>query len=167
MIGGINRFVLYLALAISLVSLTLAIIPMDRVAHIDSVRLYNGFLMKKELEKELSINQKSRRGDLDSLLNKIENLQKSTQSAHLVSQLREQYLLLEARYDKENEEMISNYQSQIWKQLNQYIKDFGDKYEYSLIWGASGDGSLVYSAEGNDITQELLDYVNARYNDNR
>jgi len=55
------------------------------------------------------------------------------------------------------------YSDELWKQINQYVSDFGDQYDYDVILGALGNGSLMYGKEHVDITEEVLTYINKRY----
>ena len=61
------------------------------------------------------------------------------------------------------EVMAKQYTDQIWEQLNQYIKDFGTQHKYKFIFGSRGDGNLMYAEEQDNITSEVLTYVNERY----
>ncbi|MBX3101891.1 MAG: OmpH family outer membrane protein [Bacteroidetes bacterium] len=144
-----------------------------KVGYVDTIKVYNGFKFKIELERKLSGVQKSRQMVLDSLLAELNALKEgklnaslpAAQRSALFASKQEEYLLLEEKYQQDNESAIGHYQEQIWKQLNQYLKDYGREYGYDFIWGASGDGSLVYSNYGHDLTDDVLKYVNQRYND--
>lgn len=52
---------------------------------------------------------------------------------------------------------------QVLKQLNTFMKEYGEKMGYTLILGANGQGSLLYAKDGMDITQEMIEMVNRRY----
>ena len=46
---------------------------------------------------------------------------------------------------------------------NQYIKDYGIQNNYILIFGVSGQGNIMYANDGLDATEEVIEYVNKRY----
>jgi len=55
----------------------------------------------------------------------------------------------------------------IWKRLNPYIAEYGKEKGYAYIYGANGTGNVLYADEGEDITDELIEYVNKRYHDKK
>ena len=64
----------------------------------------------------------------------------------------------------EDEQQVSErYTQQIWKQINEYLHDYGKEYGYDMILGADGTGSLMYANEAIDITDHLIEYVNRKY----
>lgn len=154
------------AIVLSLLSLFLVFYLQPSVGYIDSVQVYNEFQLKKELEGRISGVQKAKQRTLDSLVVELEMLKKENRLADF-GRKKEYYLILEEKYQRENEQLVAEYQSQIWKQLNQYIKDYGRDESYDMIWGASGDGSLVYSESGKNLTEDVIRYVNDRYNDEK
>jgi len=75
----------------------------------------------------------------------------------------------------------ANYQQAIQKQIqeedkkttqtvindiNDYIKEYGKKKGYKIIFGASGGGNIMYASEGADLTQDVLKGLNADYEGN-
>ena len=77
------------------------------------------------------------------------------------------------------QQQISNYQQAIQRQIdeedekasrtvindiNDYVKQYGKEHNYKIIFGASGGGNIMYAQEGTDLTQEVLEGLNAEYN---
>ena len=58
---------------------------------------------------------------------------------------------------------VEDYNNKILQQLNQYVKEFGDKNRFSFIFGAAGNGSLMYGTESADITDEAIEFANERF----
>jgi len=61
------------------------------------------------------------------------------------------------------QQLSDRYTADIWKQINDGVAAFGKERKYSYIFGASGDGSLMYADEAEDITEELIVFLNNRY----
>lgn len=61
------------------------------------------------------------------------------------------------------QEFSSQYSNRIWVQINQYIEEYGREHGYDYIHGAIGNGSLMFAKESNDITEELIIYMNEKY----
>ena len=46
-------------------------------------------------------------------------------------------------------------------EVKDFVKDYGKKNNYTYILGANDAGSVMYGADGNDITQTVIDALNA------
>lgn len=47
--------------------------------------------------------------------------------------------------------------------INDYVKEYGKREGYKIIFGASGSGNLMYADESTDLTSEVLMGLNAEY----
>lgn len=61
------------------------------------------------------------------------------------------------------ENLSAQYTAESWKLINQYVSDFGKKEGIVFIYGATGDGTLMYADQAYDITEEVIQYINERY----
>lgn len=76
------------------------------------------------------------------------------------------------------QQQINSYQEAIQKQIqeedkkvtqtvindiNDYIKEYGKKKGYKIIFGASGGGNIMYADESTDLTAEVLKGLNGEY----
>jgi outer membrane protein len=77
--------------------------------------------------------------------------------------MKQAYFTKEKQYADDNAAQAQQYTDEVWKQLNQYIKEFGIENGYDYIIGANGEGSLMYAKEQHDISKELTLYVNEKY----
>lgn len=141
-----------------------------KTAYVDTVKVYNSFEMKIELEKKLEETKNARARILDSLLNEVETVvsylrqyEKDKEAENKYEFLRQQYLNKEQQFDEDNRALAQQYTDQVWNQLNQYVKDFGVNQKYEYIYGTIGQGNLMYAKEQLEISDELLKYVNERY----
>lgn len=141
----------------------------DKLAYIKSNEVYNEFELKKELAAKYATVQNKRKSILDSLVLSLKLLsaelkQQEDQKKVLKFQMQQQeYLTKKKEFDEDNRRLMEQYSEQIWKQINQYVMDFGKTGGYRFIYGASGNGSLMYAEEQSDITKEVIEYVNAKY----
>jgi outer membrane protein len=46
------------------------------------------------------------------------------------------------------------------------MQDYGKKHGYDFIYGAQGSGNLMYANGQKNITDEVLKYINERYQGN-
>lgn len=76
------------------------------------------------------------------------------------------------------QQQINNYQQAIQKQIqeedqkmtqtvindiNDYVKEYGKQNGYRIIFGAKGGGNIMYAKETADLTQTILNGLNAQY----
>lgn len=137
-------------------------------AYVNTTSLYDGFALKKELEEKYSKVQLARQNLLDSIKYKIQYISlkgpaMSEQEKQLVNDLQRSYLYKEKEFSDENAVTAQQYSEQIWKQINQFVDDYGKKNNYDLILGATGQGNIMFAKQQDDITKEVTDYINRRY----
>lgn len=160
-----------LALIIGLISVWVYVLVNEKkIAYVNTLELYDGFEMKKELEQTFVKVQGGRKQQLDSLelelrlLNaQIESSKSNTNVVNIFEIKRDSYLQKKQQFEEDNGLMQEQYNKNIRKQLNQYVADYGKKNNYNYLLGADGSGTLMYGKETADITKEVLDYINNKY----
>jgi outer membrane protein len=169
-----NRVQVFLWGGMMLLIVSLAIffyLKFPKTAYVNTEVLYNDFILKKELEQKLKTNQDSKNAILDSLGQELQILSeelevkriKEGEKVNRFNVFRRNYMIKKEEFEKQNEELSAKYSEQIWKQLNQFIKEYGDKNSYDYIYGVHGQGNLMYANESENITSQLKEYVNSKY----
>lgn len=144
----------------------------NKLAYMEMGKVYEEFALSKELNKELEKVLKSRKQITDSL---FENLRKQTQDLKFqpkksmediqrLAKIEEEYLYKKQLFEKDNQTISADYNTKIWNQLNQYVADYGKEKKITLVFGANGQGNIMYGDDSKNITDAVIDYVNARYN---
>lgn len=163
--------------AVTSVSLTIFQLNRDQnFVVVDLAKLYSEFEMKKQLEGQMTNVQDIRQKNLDSLeltLNilsrTIQNLDPNKDKAEYEAKSNEfevrkqEYLYKQNLMNQDNDAMSQQYNEQIWKQLNQYVEDYGKANDIECIIGGDGSGNVMYSEGDVNMTDELVVYCNARY----
>lgn len=72
---------------------------------------------------------------------------------------------LNRQYTLDEKAISEKYTAAIWKDINQYIAEFGKEKHCDFIFGANGNGNLMFANEVHDVTDEVIQYVNKRYED--
>lgn len=141
-----------------------------KVAYVDIQQVYDNFEMKKELEAKFNSAQQVQKGILDSMAlslrlldNQITSGQGNDKTSTLFESKKKDFLTQQSYFENQAEGVTKEYSSQIWKQLNQYVKDYGDKKGYDLIVGGNGTGNVMHARESMNITKEVLEFVNEKY----
>lgn len=169
-----NKKLIYISLtvviAIILGMALLVYLLFPKTAFVDINYIYNEFEYKKEMEKKLFTIQEQRQFFLDSLKMQLsgiaEQVKKDKNNTLLKEKFelkKENYLLNEGRFNDEYKRLQNEYTSQIIQQINQYIKDYGEKYNYTYIFGANSNGTLMFAKQNENISEKVLVYINERY----
>jgi outer membrane protein len=143
----------------------------SRTAFVKNAELFSGFDLTKELNAKLSSVKQQRKAILDSLYLNLKmastNLElkkeKDEKEMQHFQMQKQEYMSEQKEFDEDTERLTEQYNSQVWKQINQFVSDYGKDFGYEYIYGASGDGNLMYADEKKDITKELIEYINQKY----
>jgi outer membrane protein len=128
----------------------------ERKAYVLNQRIFDEFQGKKELETRLVALRQSHRQQLDSIVGLIKAAKNSEELYTTYQQMSESYQL---QYEQTSEK----YTSEIWSRINRYVTDYGARNNYQVIFGAAGDGGLMYADKKMDITDDVIKFINERY----
>ena len=161
-----------IAFGLSVTSIVLVFNKSPKIGFVNIESVYDGFVMKKQLESKFENVTQMRKQILDSLKLELTILSKSISSEKDVAKItafqqkRQEYIIKEEGFSESTTEMTEQYKSQIWKQLSQYIAEFSKQNHYKYMLGFENKSSILYGDEGEDVTKELTNYVNEKYNGN-
>ena len=142
-----------------------------KTAYVDYRLLFDGFELKQELEKQLvketSWQQKmldSLRFELQATKNTLEAQSAPAEEEVMAFRKRQAfYYEKQSAYERSVSELTGSYDEQILTQMMQYINSFGEEKGYEYIFGLDDSGNLLYGREARDITQEIITYINHKY----
>ena len=139
-----------------------------KIGYVNTALLYDGFKLKKELETKYKSVEVTRQNLLDSIKFKIQHLSikgndLTDNDKITINELQRSYLIKEKEFDRDNELTAAQYSDQIWKQINQFMSDYGKENNYDYIFGATGQGNIMFAKESNDISKEVIEYINQKY----
>lgn len=143
-----------------------------QIAFVDLNKVHDKFDLKIELEKEYEKTLDVRFQIIDSLEFELEILSNQLKSLNVKNKELENkynlkyqdYLIKKQRLKEDNEAQVNKFDQQINIQLSQYVQDYGNQHNYSYIIGANGSGTIMYVKENKDITDEVIEFINNRYN---
>ncbi len=132
----------------------------ERVGFVRIHKLFADFDGKKELEKELLTLKDKQQFVLDSLL-----LEVKTSSLEGVELEQKKMILQQVSIEFENNlsKQATQSDEHIWKQINQYVEEYGKENKYTFLYGAGGNGAIMYGDSTKDVTQKVLVYINNKY----
>jgi len=149
----------------------------NNIVYIDSSKLLNQYEESKDLEAKYKIKSEQMGKELDKQLSKfraeVAYFEKNAQSKGMQwaqqkgteLQEREQKLaytqqaMMQQLQDESGKEMDS-----LVKQIKDFIKEYGKTKDYDYILSTSeGASTVLYSKEGQDITDEIIQLLNNKY----
>jgi len=139
--------------------LTLHSCSTKKTGYVDMFKLVSEF----ELQKEYTDDARRHMEREKSLIDSVVFTQKLKDSSTYQGLKNELYAALNRKAEQTNKEI----ESMIWKRLNPYLVDYGKENGYMYIYGANGTGNVLYADKSQDITEELIKYVNKRYHDKK
>lgn len=152
-------FIAILALVISVFNFVGA--KKDKTGYVLLNDLYETFEMSKEFKVKIKAVENKRNVILDSLKLVVYKAEKlGPKEFEYAKQL---YFFKEQEFEKSNEQVKAQFDEQIWKQINQYLSEYGAENNYSYIYGANGDGSFMYVKPSHNITEDVTKYINKKY----
>ena len=128
--------------------------PRAKTAFVYNQTVFAKFEGKLHLEGKLTNERENNKQYLDSILSLVKAGRQD-----LTSLYQEQT----QRFSIEEIQLSEQYTAEIWKFINEGVKEYGSIHDYDFIFGATGDGSLMYAREQNDITDEVVVYLNNKY----
>lgn len=130
----------------------------DGLAYVDIGRLIDNYALKKDLEASASKDLYKIKNVIDSL-EMLRKTMKTTTAIGVDSQLARAKYVFEQYYKESNTEI----NKEIWNRLNPVIERFGKENDLELLIGANGAGTLLYANSDRDVTDQLIEYVNGKY----
>ncbi|MBT8260518.1 MAG: OmpH family outer membrane protein [Flavobacteriaceae bacterium] len=163
-------------LFIAITFLVIVSCEQQKIGFVDNVDLINGYQEKIDTEEQLKSKIESFQKRTDSLrqafqleINDAEiKARKMSQSAiqKLSKDLQDKEQVLSQRVQFEQNQIAQESRSKndsIVEKVKNFVKDYGEKNAYSYILGSNEAGSVMYGEETSDLTQTILDALNAEY----
>ena len=163
-----------LLVALSLVVVLSSCQDQQKIAYIDNARVVNEFQKKVDFEKKFQVKVDAFNKKADSLDKAIQIeaqlfQSKAAKMSKNKAETEYQELLQKKQmqdYQLQSEEQSLQGEGQkqidtLIKEVRAFVKDYGKKNGYTYILGANDAGSVMYGVEENEITQAVIDALNA------
>lgn len=159
-----------IVVCLSVLSVLLLKKESDKSAFFLSAEVYNEFDYKKELELELNKMESGLTQTLDSLekdlqftVNYLNSIEPTQEQIFIYQNQENNYFKYKQEQELNYSKKMEEYYTLIWDRINGYVQEYGEENGYQFIFGANGDGSIMYAQEDGDITSEIISYINSKY----
>jgi outer membrane protein len=148
----------------------------SELVYVDVNKLLDGYKRTKIVRAEFEVKAKTLKSNVDSLVTGWQKELKDYEKNRSKYSKKELELKQELLGNKQQQ--INSYQQAIQKQvqeedkkatqtvindINDFVKEYGKKKGYKIIFGASGSGNIMYADEGSDLTPIVLEGLNAEF----
>ena len=148
----------------------------QKTAYVDTTKLIQEYTEMKNVEQEFTTKSDMIKGELDSLAQsfqaEVQEYQKNMNSLSTEERQRiEQELMRKQQIIQQQQQMRGNQLRQesdvvidsIVTKVKDYVKEYGKENGYTYIFGSNESANIMYAEEGLDITEEILEKLNASY----
>lgn len=132
----------------------------EQIFYVDNVKLFDGFRMTKEMKKEGEKLFNNKKAVLDSLYLEVQREDLDNKYKEILMQ---DFVAKREEFDAFNKTFAQEESNKIWLRINSYAQQFSKEKNYKLIIGSSNQGDVLYADEAVDVTEELLEYANKKY----
>jgi outer membrane protein len=140
-------------------------------AFIDIPKVFNGFTMKNEMQKKYQRTESIRNKIVDSLSmdlqllsNRVKSDPKNQALINEFDMKRQYFFSMKNKTEEDNAVLSEQYDKQILEQMSTYILEYGKKNGFDFIYGSSGNGTLMYASDKYNISEEIITFINSKYN---
>lgn len=116
--------------------------------------------MTKELKKVGEKEFNNRKLHLDSLYSKLQSPEISSLDKKNLMQL---FIQEKEELNQFNDYFGAEQSSKIWARIRSYSSEFSKENDYQIILGSDNKGNVLFADESIDITNDLLTYINKKY----
>lgn len=134
--------------------------PHNTIVYVDYVKVFDGFVMTKELKRTGEKEFNARKAHLDSLYS---TLQSQSISESSKQNMMKQFVQEKEQLEQFNQNFAGSESLKIWARIHSYAEEFSKENGYKLIIGSENKTPVLYSDESIDVTQNFIKHINKRY----
>lgn len=149
----------------------------NKIGYVDNGTVINKYQAKKDIEAKYQVKEEKFRKRADSIGQafqaEVQETQKTAQRSsakkqqELMAGLQQKQQQLQQQMQMENQQLTQEFQTEIDSaivKVKDFVKDYGKKNGYTYILGTSDAAATVlYGEDQHDLTQTILDALNAEY----
>lgn len=167
-------------LSLTLVGALVSCNQQGKTAYVDNSELIKEYKDMKSTEERFNKKMEKLKGELDAVAQEFqkevqEYQEKSSSMSQKQRQEREQELMQKQQQLQQQQQMQSNKLRQesdqaidsLVDQVKDFVADYGEKNNYTYIFGSNESANIMYAEEGKDITDEVLKELNKEEGDTK
>ena len=135
----------------------------QRIVTVDEQLLFKKFQMKLDMKRIGLLEVQTKQKNIYDLHNQlqVEGLQEEVKN-----RLMQELIGKREELDQFNQQFSMEETRKIWQRISSYTKEFSEKKNISYLVGTSNKQTILYTTPTSDVTNELLVFINKRYEGN-
>lgn len=151
----------------------------EKTAYVDTTKLIQEYKEMKDVEADFTTKSDSVKRQLDSIARTFQQEVQAYQAemnsmSQTQRQEKEQELMQKQQRIQQQQQMQGNQLREqsdavidsIVDKVKDYVAEYGEENGYTYIFGSNESANIMYAKDGKDLTQEILDNLNEKYNQN-
>jgi outer membrane protein len=146
----------------------------SNIVFLDNIKLYKEFNMTSDLGKQNEEKFKNEIVEFDSLVKSFKQLEDKLKAQEKITDkdrseyAKQQKVIIEKERQLVaiKEHVKNEINTKVWERLNSYIEQYGKENKIDILFGAQGNGNIMYGDKEFDITTELIEFSNHKYEGN-
>lgn len=149
----------------------------QKTAYVDTTKLIEEYSEMQEVEAEFTTKSDMVKGQLDSLARtfqqEVQEYQENmnTMSTEQRQEIEEDLMQKQQAIQQQQQQMGNQLRQEsdvvidsIVGKVKEYVREYGEDNNYTYIFGSNESANIMYAEDGLDITEEILEQLNERYN---
>lgn len=132
----------------------------DETRYVSMTMVFEECKIREKYSAELKTFEESGNRRLAEMENALREMKASGQDAVTIDEEEKELYSLRDRLTEEYQRKSESFERIIWEKINQKVGEYGKEKGYDYIFGAKGDGAIMYAADAKDITKEVIAYIN-------
>lgn len=162
-----------------LISFSLALFAyfsQPKIGYVNNQKLFAEYNAVKEGHQTFQKKMDSWQGNIDTLKSELEkeyadfkvkmvsmSPKEVEERKNELMKKKEEVLNYKTALEKQADEEEAKINQAIINQVNDYLKEYGEKHGYDYILGVTDNGSVLYAKEAKDLTDEILKGLDKKY----
>ena len=146
----------------------------QKTGYVDTTRLLQEYSEMKEVETEFTAKSETLKSELDSVAKLFQaevvafqedmaTMSRAEQEEGQMEFMRKQQMLQQSAQMKSNQLRMESDKviDSLVTKVKDFVADYGEEKGYTYIFGSNESANIMYAEEGLDITDEVLEELNA------
>lgn len=132
----------------------------NKIVYVNSMELFEQFKMTKELKRTGEKQFNEQKTVVEGLYNQLQDSSITEDQKKILMQ---EFVQKKQELEAFNQNFALEESTKIWKRISSYIKEYAEQNAYDIILGSDQNQTVLYSNEQQNITKEVLVFINAKY----
>lgn len=151
----------------------------EKTAYVDTTKLVQEYSEMQDVEEKFNLRSEEVRRELDSVARafqeEVQEYQGQMESMSQAQRQEREQELMQKQQQLQQQQQIRGGElrsesdaaiDSIVEKVKVYVEDYGEENGYTYIFGSNESASIMYAKDGLDITEEILEKLNAEYEKN-